>query len=135
MSLYELPQRYAHSVFHSAGPVDVPTDAVQLGTAVVMASKASEPLRPPSQYCGHSCNGLNIVDGGRTAIQAHICWVRRLDPGLALQHNIKCSTSHSRMLLALLAVCGHDQHLTTNKLQHNKGLTREGCHSKVVYQT
>ena len=61
-----------------------PEMQIQLGAGVVRPADAGEPGRAAAQDVGHLGDGLDIVDGGRAAVEAHIGRERRLQPRLAL---------------------------------------------------
>ncbi len=84
MPLNQLLQTDAQLLLFCAGSVDMPTDAVQLGAVVVLASKRGEPLRASTQDCGGHSHSLYVGDSGWAAIQTHISWEGRLQSGLAL---------------------------------------------------
>src|SRR5579883_1067740 len=84
MPVDQLPERDAHRLFDVAGPLDVARDAVELGPAVVGPPDAGEPGGSAPADVRHLGNRLNIVDGGRAAVEAHIGRKGRLEPRLPL---------------------------------------------------
>ncbi len=59
-------------------------EAEQLGAGIVRAAKRGEPGGAAPQDGGHDGDGLDIVDGGRRAIEPDIGGEWRLQPRLAL---------------------------------------------------
>ena len=82
--LDQLAERDAHGVFHDAGRVDVAGDAVKLGADIVGAADAGEPAGAATQDVRRHRDRLDVVHGGRAAIQADIGRERRLQARLAL---------------------------------------------------
>ena len=84
MPVDQFAQRNAHLLFDIARPFDMAGDAIELGAGIVGPADAGEPGRAAPHDVGHLRDGLDIVDGGRAAIEAHIGRERRLQPRLAL---------------------------------------------------
>src|SRR6266702_5835770 len=84
MLLDQLTERDAHGFVDVAGPLDMAGDAEQLGADIVRTADAGEPGRTTAQDVRSNGNGLDVVDGGRAAVQADIGRERRLQPRLAL---------------------------------------------------
>src|SRR3954454_10702537 len=84
MLLDQLTERNAHGLFDVAGPLDMTGDAEQLGADIVGTADAGEPCRAPAQNVRRYRDRLDIVDGGRAAVQADIRRERWLQPRLAL---------------------------------------------------
>ena len=82
--LDQFAQRNAHLLFDSARPLDVAGNAIELGAGIVRPADAGEPGRAAPHDVGHLRDGLDIVDGGRAAVEAHIGRERRLEPRHAL---------------------------------------------------
>ena len=79
MLLDELPEGYAHLVFHGAWVVDVAGDAENLGARVVGAAESGEPVGAAPQYGRRHGDGFHVVDRCRTAIQAGVGGKRGLE--------------------------------------------------------
>ena len=84
MAIDQFAQRNAHGLFDIARPLDMAGNAIELGAGVVLPADAGEPGRAAPHDVGHLGDGLDIVDGGRAAVEAHIGRERRLQPRLAL---------------------------------------------------
>src|SRR5205085_9750313 len=76
--------RYAHRLFDIARLLDVAGDAEDLRARIARPADAGEPCGAALQNGGRGRDGLDIVDGGRTAIKAHGRRKRRFQAGLAL---------------------------------------------------
>jgi hypothetical protein len=59
-------------------------DAIELGAGIVRAADAGEPGGAAPQDVRDLGDGLDIIDGGRAAVEAHIGRERRLEPRHAL---------------------------------------------------
>src|SRR5439155_19015154 len=70
MALDQLPHRYAHHLFDIAGLLDMAGDAEDLGSGVARPAEAGEPGGTALQDGRRGGDGLDIVDGGRAAIEA-----------------------------------------------------------------
>ena len=66
------------------GLFDVAGNAEQLGAGVVRPADAREPRRAAAQDVGHHRDRLDVVDGGRAAVEPDIGRERRLQPRQAL---------------------------------------------------
>ena len=84
MLLDQLAERNAHRLFDVAGPLDMAGDAKQLGADIVGPADAGEPGRAAPQDVRRHRDRLDIVDGGRTAVEADIGREWRLQARLAL---------------------------------------------------
>ena len=82
--LDQLAERNPHRLFDVAGPLDMAGDAEQLGADIVGPADAGEPRRAAPQDVGRHRDRLDIVDGGRAAVEADVRRERRLQPRLAL---------------------------------------------------
>src|SRR3984957_31161 len=83
MAFDELTQGNAHRLFDIAGFVHMAGDAEDFRAGVVRSADAGKPFRATAQYGRHNGNGLNIVDSGRTAINADVGREWRLQARLA----------------------------------------------------
>src|SRR5207237_9869563 len=72
MPFDQLAQRYAHRLFDIAGRVHVAGKAVDLGARVARPADTGKPSRAAPQARRYHCDGLDIVDRGRAAIQADL---------------------------------------------------------------
>ena len=59
-------------------------DAIELGAGVVLPAERGEPRRAAPHDVGRLRDRLDVVHGGRAAIEAHVGRERRLQPRLAL---------------------------------------------------
>ena len=84
MLLDQFAQRNAHRLFDIARPLDMAGNAIKLGAGVVRPADAGEPGGAAAHDVGHLRDGLDIIHGGRAAVEAHIGGERRLQPRLAL---------------------------------------------------
>ena len=84
MALDQLAERNPHRLFDVAGPLDMAGDAEQLGADIVGPADGGEPCRAAPQDVRRDRDRLDIVDGGRAAIEPDIGRERRLQPRLAL---------------------------------------------------
>ena len=82
--LDQLAERHAHLLFHVAGLVHVAGDAEDLGAGVVGPAERGEPGGAAPEDVGHDRDGLDIVDGGRRAVEPDIGREWRLQPRHAL---------------------------------------------------
>src|SRR5262249_47008076 len=97
MFVQQLAQRNAHRLLNVAGLLDVAGDAEQLGAGVVRPADAGEPGGAAPQDVRHDRDRLDIVDRGRTAVEADIGRERWLEPRLAF---LALETLEQRGLLA-----------------------------------
>src|SRR5271169_288218 len=95
--LDQFAQRNAHILFDIARTLDMTRNAIELGAGIVGAPDAGEPGGAAPHDVGHLRDGLDIIDGGRAAIEAHIGRERRLQPRLAF---FAFETFQKRRLLA-----------------------------------
>src|SRR5262249_39646731 len=63
--------RHLHRGFVHAGPLHLAADAVQLRPAVFLRAERRVPLRTPGDDDRHVAERLDVVDGGRLAVQPH----------------------------------------------------------------
>src|SRR5690606_36615891 len=80
----QLAQRDSHLLLDIARIVDVPGDAEQLGAGVLRPAKRGPPVDAAPQDGRRNGNGLDIVDRGRTAVEAARRREGRLEARLAL---------------------------------------------------
>src|SRR5262249_13242751 len=74
----ELAKRYVHRGLVHAWPADVAADAVQLRTAVLLRTQADVPLGAVLENQRNVAQRLDVIDGGRRAVQPHHRRKRRL---------------------------------------------------------
>merc|ERR1711959_551650 len=79
----ELPERNTHFFFHRAGPVDVTTDAKELGSDVVRPSEGREPLWTSAKNCWRDGDRLHVRHGRWAPVEPNSCWERWLQPWLS----------------------------------------------------
>ena len=84
MAVDELAEGDAHLLLDVAGLVDVPGDAEELGAGVVRLAEPREPGAAAAQDRRRDRDRLDVVDGRRAAVEAHIGRERRLQPRHAL---------------------------------------------------
>ena len=85
MPLEQLAQRDAHLLLDHAGLLDVAGDLEQLGAGVVGLAERREPGRRRGAGCRRATAiDLDVVDGGRRAVEADVGRERRLQPRHAL---------------------------------------------------
>src|SRR3954452_2201969 len=84
MAVDELAEGDAHLLLDVAGLVDVPGDAEELGAGVVRLAEPREPGAAAAQDGRRDRDGLDVVDGRRAAVEAHIGGERRFQPRQAL---------------------------------------------------
>src|SRR4051794_35607158 len=84
MPLDQFAQRNAHRLFDIARPLDMAGDAVELRAGIVWATDAGEPGGAAPDDVGHLRDRLDIIDGGRTAVEPHIGRKRWFQPWHAL---------------------------------------------------
>src|SRR4051812_50128505 len=72
MAVDELAEGDAHLLLDVAGLVDVPGDAEELGAGVVRLAEPREPGAAAAQDGRRDRDGLDVVDGRRAAVEAHI---------------------------------------------------------------
>ncbi len=82
--LEQLAQRNAHLLLDHARLLDVARDLEQLGAGVVGLAQHREPCGAPAQDIAGHGDGLDIVDGGRRAVEPGVGGERRLQARLAL---------------------------------------------------
>src|SRR5206468_6795084 len=82
--LDQLAERQAHRLFDVAGPFDMAGNAEQFCADIIGPADRGEPRRAAAQDVGRDRYRLDIVDGGRAAIEADIGGEWRLQPRLAL---------------------------------------------------
>src|SRR5262249_6344192 len=80
----QLAEWNAHRLFDVAGPLDMAGDAEQLGADIVGPADRGEPGRTAPQDIGSDRDRLDVVDGGRAAIEADVRREWRLQARLAL---------------------------------------------------
>src|SRR4029077_15658306 len=76
----DLAQWNAHRLFDSTRPLDVAGNAIKLRAGIVRPADAGEPGGAAAHDVGHLRDGLDVVDGGRAAVEPHIGRERRLQP-------------------------------------------------------
>src|SRR3954453_1941442 len=84
MLLDQLTERNAHGFFDVAGPLDMAGDAEQFGADIVRTADAGEPRRTAAENVRSDRDRLDVVDGGRAAVQADVRRERRLQARVAL---------------------------------------------------
>src|SRR5262245_48968974 len=78
----QVTKRHIHRGFVRARTRDMPADAKQFRTAILLRSNLREPLWTVLDDQRHVTERLDVVDSGRTAPQPFHCWKRRLDAWL-----------------------------------------------------
>src|SRR5580658_3617329 len=84
MPVDQFAQRNSHRLFDVARPFDTAGNAIKLGAGIVGPADTGEPGGAAAHDVGYLRDGLDIIDGGRTAIEADIGGERRLEPRLPL---------------------------------------------------
>ena len=84
MALDQFAERNPHRLFDVAGTFDMAGNTKQLGADIVGPADRCEPRRAPPEDVGRDRDRLDIVDGGRAAVETDIGRERRLQPRLAL---------------------------------------------------
>src|SRR4051812_12424279 len=84
MPLQQLAQRNAHLLFDIARFLDMSGDAIELGAGVVRPPDGGEPRSTAPHNVRRLRYRLDIVYGGRAAIETDIRRKRRFQPRLAL---------------------------------------------------
>src|SRR5258708_35686077 len=84
MALDKFLERNAHGLLDIARRVDVTRDAKDLGPLVLWPADAGEPGGAAAQDGRRHGDGLDVVDGGRAAIEPDPGWEWRLQPRHAL---------------------------------------------------
>src|SRR5665213_2791613 len=84
MPLDQFAERDPHRLFDVAGTLDMAGDTEQLGADIVGPADAGEPCRTPPQDIRRYRDRLDIVDGGRAAVETDIGRERWLQPRHAL---------------------------------------------------
>ena len=62
MALNQLLEADTQLLLYCAWPVNMPTDAIELGPMVVLAPKLREPLRPSAKNGGSDCHRFYVGD-------------------------------------------------------------------------
>src|SRR5947209_20563639 len=84
MTADQLAEADAHRFFDDAGRVHMPRQLKQLGAFVLGIADARKPFGRAAEDRRNDRDALDIVDGGRTALEAGARRERRLEARLAL---------------------------------------------------
>src|SRR5690242_18958685 len=84
MAVDQLAEADSHALLDRAWAIYVARDLEELGAFVLRVTDAREPFRAAAEDGGRNRDALDIVDGGRAAVEARAGRERRLEARLAL---------------------------------------------------